>query len=153
MSLAFKKHQDKTGVADDEARRFVETDFSKSKSLTVQSPTEEVDINKIVARALKGQSVPIMNGQPFYGDVSEFGDLQQSLIKVQEAEDLFMQYPADVREKFENDPVKMIEFLSNEKNRDEAEKLGLVNKRPAPEPTQTPPPVPAPEGGKTQLPS
>lgn len=130
--------------------RFCEVDYSKSKSLTVQSPTEEVDINKIMARIQKGQTVLTSQGQPFYGDVSDFGGLQEAIIKVQDAEDLFMQFPADVRERFENDPVQMLQFLEDPANRKEAEEIGLVNKRPAPEPVVPPPPAPGPGAGPTQ---
>ena len=62
--------------------------------------------------------------------MSEFGDLQDSLIKVQEANALFMTYPAEVRERFDNDPALMIDFLADKGNRKEAEDLGLVVKRP-----------------------
>lgn len=147
MSLAYKK----AGLKDDDQfakARFCEKDFSKEKSLTSQSFADEVNINKIMARVMKGQTILAANGQPFYGDVSEFGDLQDALIKVQEADALFMQFPADVRERFDNDPVKLVEFLSDDKNRAEAESLGLVNKRPDPAPVVTPTPPAAP--GATQ---
>lgn len=147
MSLAYRK----AGLDDDDreaAARFVEVDFTKSKSLTVQSPTEEVDINKIMARVAKGQTVLTRIGEPFYGDVSEFGGLQEAYMKVQEVEDLFMQFPADTRERFDNDPINFVEFLEDPNNRAEAEKLGLVNKKPVPEPASSPTPPAAP--GSTQ---
>lgn len=149
MSLALKnKYPNKEFDMDKPAdraivARFVEADYSKSISLTSQAPSDEVDINKIMARVIKGQPVLTSIGQPFYGDVSEFGGLQEAIIKVQEAEDLFMQYPAELREKFENDPVKMVEYLENPENLEEAIKIGLVKRLPAPEP-ETPPPAPAP---------
>lgn len=149
MSLLYKKAglKDNDNVA---AARFTEIDFTKTKSLTVQAPADEVDINKIMARINKGQTVLTSSGTPFYGDVSDLGGLQEAIIKVQEAEDLFMQYPANVREKFENDPVELINFLSDPKNLAEAEGLGLINKRPVPEPTPNPAPAPAPVAGSTQ---
>lgn len=149
MSLKFRESgidiDDREAVA-----RFCEKDFTKTKSLTSQAPADEVDINKIMARISKGQTVLASSGEPFYGDVSELGGLQEAFMKVQEAEDLFMQYPADVREKFDNDPIRLVEFLNDEKNYDEALKMGLVNKRPVPEPAPTPAPAPAPAAGPTQ---
>lgn len=116
------------------------TDFSKDKGVTVQADRDDADINKIIARFQKsGQLPPTLRGEPFYGDVSEFGDLQDSIMKIQEAQELFMQYPADLRERFENDPVQMLEFLADEGNRKEAEELGLV----VPRPVVTPPVPPA----------
>lgn len=138
MSLALKK----AGIKDNDhfkVARFCEADFSKSPSLASQASADEVDINKIMARIQKGQTVLMPNGQPFYGDVSELDGLQDAIMKVQDAEDLFMQYPAQTRERFENDPVKLVEFLQDEKNYDEALKLGLVNPRPV-----VVPPVPEP---------
>lgn len=107
------------------------TDFTGDKGFTVQSQKDEADINKIVNRVLKaGVMPPSRGGEPFYGDVSDLVDLQSALIKVQEADELFMQFPAEVRERFGNDPVDLIEFLGDDKNREEAEKLGLVQRRP-----------------------
>lgn len=149
MSLKYRQ----AGLDDDDreaAARFCEIDFTKTKSLTVQSPTEEVDINKIMARISKGQTVLTSQGTPFYGDVSDFDGLQDALIKVQDAEDLFMQYPADLREKFDNDPSLLVDFLADEANRSEAEALGLINKRPPPEAVAPPSPAPAPGSGPTQ---
>lgn len=123
------------------------TDCSKDKGFTVQADRDEADINKIVARfQSSGQLPPTLHGEPFYGDVSEFGDLQESLIKIQEADRLFMNYPAEVRERFANDKVKLVEFLSDEKNREEAIKLGLVQAPPPKEPTPpVAPPVASPK--------
>lgn len=124
---------------------------------TVQADADDADINKVIARYNKsGQLPPVRNGEPFYGDVSDIGDLQESLIRVQAADNLFMQYPAEVRERFDNNPVKMIEFLGDEKNRKEAEELGLVVRREPQPQVGTPaspavPPVGAP--APAQLPS
>lgn len=123
--------------------KFFKPDFSNG--LTSQSFREDADINNIIKRFTKSGQLPPMrgDGQPFYGDVSEFSGLADALIKVQEAQDLFMQFPANVRERFENDPVQLIEFLGDEKNRSEAEALGLVQKKAVPDqpkpPAVTPP--------------
>lgn len=155
MSLAFKKSKIEFKGEEDRAKvaRFCEADFSKSPSMTSQHPAEETDINKIIGRLQKGQVVMTSAGQPFYGDVSDLGGLQEAIMKVQEAEDLFMQYPAQVRERFDNDPVKMVQFLEDANNHQEAVKLGLVNPRPevkippVPEPGALTPPA---AGGPTQ---
>lgn len=110
------------------------------KSLTVQSPKDEVDINKIVARVQKGALLPELAGQPFYGDVSQISDLQDAIIKVQEANALFMQYPAELRERFQNDPVKLVDFFADDANIEEAVELGLAQKRPV----EVAPAAPAP---------
>lgn len=118
------------------------TDCSGDKGLTVQSDRQDADINVVVGRFVKTGQVPVLRGgQPFYGDVSIFGDLQSSMLKIQEADELFMAYPAEIRERFDNDKVKLVEFLADEANYEEALKLGLVQKRPE---VEAPPAPPAP---------
>lgn len=118
------------------------TSFEGDKGFTVQADRDDADINKIIGRFLKsGQLPPARGGEPFYGDVSDLGDLQASIMKVQEADRLFMQYSAETRERFDNDPVKFLEFLGDDDNREEALKLGLIV--PRPEVPPVPPAVPA----------
>lgn len=119
------------------------TDFKGDKGLTVQSDRADADINTIIARYLKtGVPPPVSRGEGFYGDVSHLSGLADSLIKIQEADLLFMQYPAALRERFDNDKVTFIEFLENPRNRDEAIELGLILKPVVPE---TPAPGPGPD--------
>lgn len=145
MSRAYRLKGLKDGDLIGQAR-FTDIDCSKDKSLTVQAPADEVDINKIMARIEKGHPVMTSTGEPFYRDVSEFGDLQDAIIKVQEAEELFMQVPAKTRELFNNDPVNFVEFMSDPANTNEAIKLGLALPRTVvPEPPADPagaPPAP-----------
>lgn len=123
-------------------------DCSKDKVLTVQADANEVDINKLVARALKGHPVMTSAGEPFYGDVSEFGGLQDAIMKVQEANELFAQYPWNIREKFDNDPVKFVEFVGDPKNKKELVSLGLAVPDPKAEVPEPPVVPPAPGGPK-----
>lgn len=119
-------------------------DCSKDKGFTVQADREDADINKIIQRFEKsGQQARVNSKEPFYGDVSDIGDLAESLMKVQKAQELFMEYEWPIRERFDNDPSKFVEFLEDEGNRKEAEELGIVQKRPV-----EPSPSPVPEPGK-----
>lgn len=121
------------------------TDFTGDKGFTVQADRDEADINKIVARFNKtGQLPPTYKGQPFYGDVSEMGNLQESMMKIQEAERLFMSFPAELRERFENSAVKFVEFVGDDKNYAEAVELGLVQKKPVPDGASPVPGAPVP---------
>lgn len=69
--------------------------------------------------------------QGAYADLSNIPDYQTMLKTVQHAQDTFNAMPADLRKKFDNDPQKLISFLSDPNNKNEAITLGLVNK-PAP---------------------
>lgn len=125
------------------------TDFLGDKGFTVQADRDDADINKIIARFEKGGTTARINArEPFYGDVSEFHGLAEAMMKVQEANELFMTYDAQLREKFENNPVKFIEFFEDEKNTDEAIKLGLALPKPEPDATQPPQTKTDTSGGK-----
>lgn len=118
-------------------------DCSGDKVLTVQSDADEANINKIVAKMEKGQMSFRMNAAPpFYGDVSEFDGLADAVEKVLSANDLFMDMSASIRERFDNDPVKMVEFLEDEANRAEAIKLGMVIEEPVAPVAPAAPPAP-----------
>lgn len=96
------------------------------ESLAVQSEAEEADINTIVKRF--GLGVPLPTGvvMPVYGDFTGISDYQSALNLINQANDGFMSFPADVRARFDNNPANMIAFLENDANRDEASKLGLL---------------------------
>lgn len=130
------------------------------KSLTKQSFLEESDINTIVRRfALTGE-LPSNVRAPQYGDFTGVADYHSALNAIRIAEESFYSMPAEVRLRFDNDPGKFVDFCSDDNNRQEAEKLGLVMPRatqPAPkepeakDPPKTPekPNTPNPKGDKT----
>lgn len=118
-------------------------------SITVQSAKDECDINCIVARALSGADVSRVDERvALYGDFSNVPSYQAALDLVRRAEGMFMDMPAKVRERFANDPSRMVDFLQDPANRDEAVKLGLVKAPEEPAPPAPPvPPAPAPAAG------
>lgn len=113
----------------------------KLERLTVQGERDMADINKIIQRMEKTGTILGPTREPFYGDVSGFTGLADALEMVQNARELFMQIPASIREKFDNDPVKMVAFLEDPGNLDAAVEMGLVEKRPDVVPAE---PVPSP---------
>lgn len=95
--------------------------------MTVQSEAQNADLNFLL-RELRGvDGIPVMgdSSKCFYGDVSEVGDYQSCLETVIAARDAFMQQPAHIRAKFDNDPGKFIDYCTDPVNADEAIKLGL----------------------------
>ena len=129
-------------------------------SRTKQSELEACDINNIMARyATTGVLTHVASGQPLYGDFSEVEDYQASLNKVMSAEERFNSLPSDIRKKFDYDPQKMVEFILDEKNREECVKLGFINAPstiidlsniPSPAPAPAPVDVPTPSAGNNQ---
>lgn len=113
-------------------------------SRTKQSELEACDINNIMARyATTGVLTHLASGQPLYGDFSEVEDYQASLNKVMSAEERFNSLPSDIRKKFDYNPQKMVEFILDEKNREECYNLGFFD-RPSLEVVENPAPAPAP---------
>ena len=63
---------------------------------------------------------------PQYGDFIEATDYHTALNAVRAADAAFMELPADIRTRFNNDAGAFVDFVSDDSNRAEAEKLGLV---------------------------
>lgn len=103
-------------------------------SRTKQSFKEECDINTIVERFGIGYDIPA-GGIPAeaFGDFSDSADFHTLVNRLAVAREAFDMFPAPVRARFDNDPEKLVGFLSDDANRDEAERLGLVFKRPKPD--------------------
>lgn len=98
----------------------------KDESLTLQSHAEDADINNIVRRFGVTGEVPITTRMPTYMDASEGWDFRRALETVMQAEEAFMQVPAEVRARFRNDPAAFADFVENPANLDELRKLGLA---------------------------
>lgn len=88
---------------------------------------DECDINYI----LKNFGIEALATNPLtprYGDFSDVVDYHSALNSVIAAESEFMALPANIRTRFDNDPAKLIDFMENPANRQEAESLGLIAK-------------------------
>lgn len=114
----------------------------EDESLAQQHARDECDINTIVRRF--GLTGELPNGvrAPQYGDFTSATDYHTAMNAVISANASFMQLPADVRARFNNDPGAFVDFCSDDKNRDEAKALGLIVGS-----SNEPVPNPAPEGG------
>lgn len=113
--------------------------FDKNKkadrSLTNQADMDAADINKIMARYERTGVLidPLgVERRPMYGDFTEIKDYHQMLSSIRNVERAFSTLPANVRNRFDNDPQKLIDFLDDPKNNEEAIKLGLIEQPPIP---------------------
>lgn len=95
-------------------------------SLAQQNFKDETDINYIVRQFGLTGELPGQTISPQYGDFTGVLDYHSAVNAVLAAQDEFMELPAQMRSRFDNDPAKLIDFLNNEENREEAIKLGLV---------------------------
>lgn len=99
------------------------------KGRTKQSFRDAADINTIVARYRKtGMLENLSRAQPYYADVSTVGTYADNLRKVTLANESFMMLPAALRERFENDPGQLMDFIADEANTAEAIELGILAK-------------------------
>lgn len=74
---------------------------------------DEVDINTIMRRfGVTGQT-PLGSDAGFYGDFTGIEDYESALARVREAQSKFMALPPEVRERFGNDPGRLIYAAQN----------------------------------------
>lgn len=100
---------------------------SEDKSLTNQADLVNSDINKIMARYEKTGLVMGTDRPPKFGDFSEVADYHAQLSAIRRVDAAFAALPAEVRNRFENDPAKLMAFIDNPANIKEAVKLGLFD--------------------------
>lgn len=103
-------------------------------SKTHQSFKEDCDINTIARRfGLDRQAMPVAPlDASHYGDFTEAPDLRSILDTVRQAKDHFMALPPKLRARFHNKPAELWEFVNDPDNADEAVRLGLLARVPAP---------------------
>lgn len=106
----------------------------KDQSLTQQQFKDEVDINTLIERFGLSGEMPQLQQLPSYDDYSGIFDYQTAMNAVVAAQRQFQSLPATTRSRFNNDPQKFVEYFDDEDNRAEAEKMGLIQKRPPAEP-------------------
>lgn len=96
-------------------------------SMAHQSFKDECDINVLMARYRKTGILPenINEQAGQYLDCTA-NDFQEAMCLVAGAASLFNELPSTLRDRFQNDPVQLLNFLDKEENRPEAVKLGLV---------------------------
>lgn len=98
-----------------------------SPSKAQQHMKDECDINVIVERFGVTGRVPVTPLEPSYGDFTGVSDYHSALNQINATQEQFMGLPAKIRAKFDHDPYKLVNFLMDEANRNEAVELGLIN--------------------------
>lgn len=124
-------------------------------SRTKQSFKDECDINILTGRWLDGVPMPAATQTPQYGDFSNADDYLTAVNKLNAANEQFNALPSKIRNRFDNEPGQLINFLADPANQEEAVHLGLADapreEQPAPiAPAGTPTPEPGGiSGGNT----
>lgn len=125
-----KKEKIKTGLERKVSRRANGSiriqHFNHDPSLTNQDEKDDCDVNVIIEKAMKGQTITHLSARTgVYMDLSEVPDFEKSLNIIAKAKSAFAELPAHLREKFHNDPKIMMEYLADPRNNEEAIELGL----------------------------
>jgi phage internal scaffolding protein len=90
------------------------------ESLTQQHFKDECDVINIIKKHDRNGIIEhVQRGQARYGDFSEVADYR-------DAQNEFMTIPSDIRKKFDNDPGKFYEFVSDPDNKEELNKMGFI---------------------------
>lgn len=107
-------------------RARVRLDFTGTTSLTKQSFKDECDINNILKKYQNtGLITHVQEARSGYGDFTAVTDYQSALNAVLEAQDAFLELPAQIRERFNNDPTEFVAFIDDPRNANAAIELGL----------------------------
>jgi len=94
--------------------------------LTEQNHKDETDINNIVRKYNKTGLIDHLNQfEKQYGDMTGY-DYQEAMNTVAAANTMFEGLPSSIRNKFDNDPAKFINFVDDEANADKLVEMGLV---------------------------
>lgn len=119
--------------------------------LTQQQYKDECNPNVVIQKYNRtGELGRIRSTQPIYVDCTAF-NFEEARERVARIEETFMEMPAMVRRRFNHDPKNLLAFLEDPKNREEAERLGLVEKKAPPAHEEEPakaPATPAPKAKK-----
>ncbi len=131
MSKAFREHFGDVAVSRQDMRVWCQRPGAIDNNgdvvyFTEQSHKNTCDVNNIVKKYDKtGLIAHLSKMEARFGDMTglEFKTAQDQIIL---AKNMFAQLPPEIRKKFENDPGKLLEFMEDPNNRDEAIKLGMI---------------------------
>ena len=98
----------------------------EGESMTQQHFAQEQDVRTIINQYDKtGLIANVARGVAKYGDYSEVNEYRESLDLVNNANEMFMELPAEIREKFKNNAGVFFEFATNPDNKNDMIKMGL----------------------------
>lgn len=115
---------------DAKERAATDIDFTGEISLTQQQFTPDADLNITMARfgITDGALPPVAHDPRYFGDFTDAADLTTALARIRSAWDNFDQLPAAIRNRFDNDPTKLFEWVNDPANVDEAVELKILSK-------------------------
>jgi len=98
--------------------------FIEGESLTKQSESKACDINNIMKKYKTFDNIPDeLKRKVQYGDFSTASDYMEAVKTVQKAEETFEILNSSLKNKFQNDPAKFLEYVNDPNNNEEMYKL------------------------------
>lgn len=107
-------------------RKRVAIDFSDTKSLTEQHHKKRCDVHTIMDKYEKtGLIEHLAKHSGAYSDYPSSIDFHSAMNIIAEANSVFESLPADLRAAHSNDPSRFLDWIQDEKNRDEIIEAGF----------------------------
>ena len=100
--------------------------ITATDGITEQHHAKSCDINLILAQFMDTGIMPQTKLNPQHADVSQH-NFQDAQNQIALAKTLFEELPEHVRNKFENQPYKFLQFAEDENNYDQMIEMGLIN--------------------------
>lgn len=96
-------------------------------SLTKQSMKAECDINNILKGYMRNGIIEhVRQVQGRYGDFASAPEYHEAMNIVAEANSMFATLPAEIRNRFANDPAGFLDYAQDPSNEAEMRELGLL---------------------------
>lgn len=100
---------------------------------TEQAHKDRCDVNKIMRKYDKsGLITHVSKFEAEFGDTTGI-EFKSMMDKISSAQSSFNELPSAIRTRFDNEAYKLLQFMDDPNNRDEAIKLGLVRSTWTPE--------------------
>ena len=114
------------------------------ESLTRESDALGSDINSVMSKYVREQTIPSAGGRAEYGDFQDMESYHLCLNRVVQAEAAFEELPIAVKKACSQDVGKFLELVHQVEGRKDLEELGLVQRQvpesaDPPAPPETPP--------------
>ncbi len=98
---------------------------------TKQSFKDSTDINKLLAKAAKGESIThLAKYGAVYGDFSDMPDLLEARRRLAIGQEIFSELPGEIRREFNQSPAAFFAFVNDPTHKDDLARLipGLVER-------------------------
>jgi len=104
--------------------------FEKGRPTQVQQHfLESCDIDVIMKKYKKTGLLPRVQSLPQYGDFSNVATYQEAMEKICLVGEVFTNLPARIRDNFDNDPGKLLDFVADPSNKARAIQMGLIENK------------------------